>query len=244
MRSSGVGSRPRSRRACSAALSRTSRSCCCVALRPLALDRVADRAFEQLAGDRVLDQVVLRARGEGVDAVAFLPPGQHDDGGVGRGLDHLVHAGVAVGVGQAEVEQDAAGTRGEGAQAPRPGCASRWMASSGTPASARRPARAPRRRGRPRRAGWSVPRSTVALPRVRARSPCALPAADAWAQRRGESTVLKRTARIPRAERRRQPQSVGSRRAPSHARVEPGRRRSAEIVPRTSTWSAVRASNR
>ncbi len=73
-----------------------------------AFHRVTDRPLEQLAGDRVLHQVVLGADAECVRAVAFLAAGQHDHGNAGRGVDHPAHRVETLGVGKPQVEQNAA----------------------------------------------------------------------------------------------------------------------------------------
>ena len=73
-----------------------------------ALDGVADRAGEALAVDLALDQVVLRAGGDGLDAAALVvEPGEDEHGEVDAiGLE-LVQRGQAVRVGQVEVQQHA-----------------------------------------------------------------------------------------------------------------------------------------
>ena len=77
-------------------------------LRAAALDRVAERAREQDAARGALDQVVLRARADRLDAAALVvEAGEHEHGEVGRELAQLVQAVEALRVGQVEVEQDA-----------------------------------------------------------------------------------------------------------------------------------------
>ena len=76
-------------------------------LRLPALYGVPDRAVEQLGGEVVLDQVVLGAGGDGVDADAVVAAGEHDDRGGGDLGDEGVQRVEALGVGQAEVEQHA-----------------------------------------------------------------------------------------------------------------------------------------
>ena len=73
-----------------------------------ALDRVADRARQPLPVDLALDQVVLRARGDGLDpAPLVVEAGEHEHRQVRAvGLD-LVQRRQALRVGQVEIEQHA-----------------------------------------------------------------------------------------------------------------------------------------
>ncbi len=77
------------------------------------LDGVADRPSEHRPVDLALDEVVLGARGDGLDpSLAIAETGEHDDGQLGGGgpqrLDRLQPAGV----GQPEVHQRALGDAG------------------------------------------------------------------------------------------------------------------------------------
>ena len=77
-------------------------------LRAAALDGVAQRAGEQDPARRALDQVVLGARADRLDAPALVvEAGQHEHGEVGRELAQLVQPLQALRVGEVEVEQDA-----------------------------------------------------------------------------------------------------------------------------------------
>ena len=76
-------------------------------LRLAALDGVPDRAVEQLGREVVLDQVVLGARGDRVDAGAVVAAGEDDDRGGGDLGDDGVQRGEPLRVGKTEVEQDA-----------------------------------------------------------------------------------------------------------------------------------------
>ena len=77
-------------------------------VRAPALDRVADRAGQALPVDLALDQVVLRARGDGLDAAALVVEAGEDEhrhvGAVGL---ELVQRGQPVRVGQVEIQQHA-----------------------------------------------------------------------------------------------------------------------------------------
>ena len=76
----------------------------------LALGGVADRPAEDVRRGLSLDQVVLRARRDGREPGALLgKPGQHHDRRAGGGGQHLGDGLQALGVGQAQVQQDAAG---------------------------------------------------------------------------------------------------------------------------------------
>ncbi len=81
------------------------------------LDGVPDRAVEQFGGDVVLDEVVLRAGGDRLDAGAVVAAGQHDDRGADRFSHQAVQRAEALGVGQPEVEQHAPRRVGEGGDA-------------------------------------------------------------------------------------------------------------------------------
>ena len=80
---------------------------------PLALDGVADRAREQAGLDLALDEVVLRSGLHGGEAQrVVLGGGEHEHGHGGERRAQVLHAGHAVGVGKAHVEEhgvDAAG---------------------------------------------------------------------------------------------------------------------------------------
>ena len=76
-------------------------------LRLAALDGVPDRAVEQLGREVVLDQVVLGARGDRVDAGAVVAAGEDDDRGRRDLGDDGVQRGESLRVGKSEVEQDA-----------------------------------------------------------------------------------------------------------------------------------------
>ena len=69
---SGAGSRPRSRRAFSSACSARDLELLARLVRAPALDRVAHGARQALPVDLALDQVVLRARGDGLDAAPLV----------------------------------------------------------------------------------------------------------------------------------------------------------------------------
>ena len=76
--------------------------------RPVPLDRVAHRPGQQLLVDPALDQVVLGAGAQcrGAELLGGRSR-QHDDGGIRCAFGEALHAHRAVGVGQADVEQDA-----------------------------------------------------------------------------------------------------------------------------------------
>ncbi len=77
-------------------------------VRAAALDRVADRACQALAVDLALDQIVLRAGGDGVDAATLVvEAGQDEHGEVHAVGLELVQRGQALRVGQVEVQQHA-----------------------------------------------------------------------------------------------------------------------------------------
>ena len=76
-------------------------------LEGLALDRVAHRPKQAVRVDPALDEVVLRALLQGLDGQRLVvEAGQDDQWDVGRGGVGAPHAFEALGVGQAEVEQD------------------------------------------------------------------------------------------------------------------------------------------
>jgi hypothetical protein len=73
-----------------------------------ALDGVDDRPAQAVAVDAALDQVVLGARGDGLDpALVVAIAGEDEVRDVRRGLAQALERRQAAGVGQAEVEQDA-----------------------------------------------------------------------------------------------------------------------------------------
>ena len=73
-----------------------------------ALDRVADRARQPLPVDLALDQVVLRAGGDGLDAAPLVvEPGEHEHRQVGAVGLEPVQRREPVRVGQVEVQQHA-----------------------------------------------------------------------------------------------------------------------------------------
>ena len=77
-----------------------------------ALDRVAHRARQALPVDLPLDQVVLRARGDGLDAAALVVEArQHEHRHLRPVALEPVQRGQPVRVGQVEVEQDAVDLR-------------------------------------------------------------------------------------------------------------------------------------
>ena len=77
-------------------------------LGPAALDRVAQRAGEQRAARRALDEVVLGAGRDRLDpAPLVVEPGQDEHGQPGRQRAQVAQPGEALGVREVEVEQHA-----------------------------------------------------------------------------------------------------------------------------------------
>ena len=189
-----------------------------------ALDGVEDRPPQAVAVDAALDEVVLRARGDRVDAALVVAvAGEDEVRDVRRRLAQALERVQPAGVRQPEVEQDAVeGLRAQERRAPR-GATARGVPAPAPPprAAARRPGR--RRRGRPRPAARERrrPRSGVralvwrgrgghgedAGPGARSLSEALGPAGGAGALTRGRPALRarprRRTARRRRASRSR-----------------------------------------